>query len=167
MNDFGGLLEKEIPRLRRYARALTRDMSRADDLVPDTIERAIAKQHFWRWGSSPSRITRMQTSSDAAFAKAEPSRSTIPAHSPIRGHSAQRRPIRHGDWRMATGARDLDRALARLGAEQRQVILLVGLESNSYSEAATILDVPIGMIRSPLARGRTALRTLMDRKGGT
>jgi RNA polymerase sigma-70 factor (ECF subfamily) len=42
MNDFGRLLEKEIPRLRRYARALTHDVSRADDLVQDTLVRAIA-----------------------------------------------------------------------------------------------------------------------------
>ena len=47
MNDFGRLLEKEIPRLRRYARALTHDVSRADDLVQDTLVRAIAKQHRW------------------------------------------------------------------------------------------------------------------------
>lgn len=52
MNEFGRLLEKEIPRLRRYAFALTRDMSRADDLVQDTLVRAIAKQRCWRWGTN-------------------------------------------------------------------------------------------------------------------
>lgn len=52
MNEFGRLLEKEIPRLRRYAFALTRNMSRADDLVQDTLVRAIAKQHRWQWGSN-------------------------------------------------------------------------------------------------------------------
>ena len=51
MNDFGRLLEKEIPRLRRYARALTRDVSRADDLVQDTLVRAIARQHHWQCGT--------------------------------------------------------------------------------------------------------------------
>ena len=51
MNDFGRLLEKEIPRLRRYARALTHDVSRADDLVQDTLVRAIAKQHGVRYQS--------------------------------------------------------------------------------------------------------------------
>ena len=45
MIEFGRLLETEIPRLRRYPRALTRDPSRADDLVQDTLLRAIAKQH--------------------------------------------------------------------------------------------------------------------------
>ena len=52
MNEFGRLLEKEIPRLRRYAFALTRNMSRADDLVQDTLVRAIAQQHRWQCGTN-------------------------------------------------------------------------------------------------------------------
>ena len=68
-------------------------------------------------------------------------------------------------WRLSV--RDLDRALARIPEEQRRVILLIGIDSVSYEDAATILDVPIGTIRSRLSRGRTALRMLIDRKGGT
>ena len=52
MNDFGRLLEREIPRLRRYARALTHDVFRADDLVQDTLVRAIAQQHRWHYDSN-------------------------------------------------------------------------------------------------------------------
>jgi RNA polymerase sigma-70 factor, ECF subfamily len=52
MNEFGRLLEKEIPRLRRYAFALTRNMSRADDLVQNTLVRAIAKQRCWQCGTN-------------------------------------------------------------------------------------------------------------------
>jgi len=63
--------------------------------------------------------------------------------------------------------RDLDRALARIPEERRQVILLIGLEDISYKEAATILDVPIGTIRSRLSRGRESLRALMDGRDGT
>jgi RNA polymerase sigma-70 factor (ECF subfamily) len=62
--------------------------------------------------------------------------------------------------------RDLDRALARISDEQRRVILLTGLEGTSYEEAATILDVPLGTIRSRVSRGRKSLRKLMDRRGG-
>src|SRR5436853_7323313 len=51
MNDFARLLEAEIPRLRRYARALTRDVSRADDLVQNCLTRAVAKQHLWQYGT--------------------------------------------------------------------------------------------------------------------
>jgi RNA polymerase sigma-70 factor, ECF subfamily len=63
--------------------------------------------------------------------------------------------------------RDLDRALARISEKQRQVILRIGLEDISCKEAATILDVPIGTIRSRLSRGRESLRILMDRRDGT
>jgi hypothetical protein len=60
MSDFGRLLEKEIPRLRlrRYAHELTRSVSRADDLVQDTLVRAIAKQSSWQCGTCKRRPTR-------------------------------------------------------------------------------------------------------------
>src|SRR5262249_59590817 len=58
--------------------------------------------------------------------------------------------------------RELERALSRLRDEQREVILLVGLEGMSYEAAAQILDVPVGTVRSRLSRGRDALRRLMD-----
>ena len=51
MSDFARLLEAQIPRLRRYARALTRDVTRADDLVQACLTRAIAKQHLWEPGT--------------------------------------------------------------------------------------------------------------------
>src|SRR5271154_2153789 len=60
--------------------------------------------------------------------------------------------------------RDLERAIARLPEEQRQVILLVGLEGMGYDEAAKILGIPVGTVRSRLSRGRDSLRVLMDLK---
>jgi RNA polymerase sigma-70 factor (ECF subfamily) len=52
MPDFNRLLEEQIPRLLRYARALTRNTERADDLVQDTLVRALAKQHLWQAGTN-------------------------------------------------------------------------------------------------------------------
>src|SRR3954464_320244 len=52
MSDFNRLLEEQIPRLRRYARALTRNFERADDLVQDTLVRALVKQHLWQAGTN-------------------------------------------------------------------------------------------------------------------
>src|ERR1700752_1814996 len=52
MSDFHSRLEEQIPRLRRYARALTRDVNRADDLVQDTLVRALAKQQLWQPGTN-------------------------------------------------------------------------------------------------------------------
>ena len=57
---------------------------------------------------------------------------------------------------------ELDRALAQLPLDQRQVILLAGLEGMSYHDTAGILGIPIGTVRSRLSRGRDALRELLD-----
>jgi DNA-directed RNA polymerase specialized sigma24 family protein len=63
--------------------------------------------------------------------------------------------------------RDLERAIRLLPEEQRQVILLVGLEGMRYEEVAAVLDIPIGTVRSRLSRGREMLRRLMDMKEGS
>src|SRR5271167_817166 len=160
MKDFGRLLEKEISRLRRYARALTRDFFRADDLVQDTLVRAIAHQHRWQHGSN-------------LYAWLF----TLMHNQNVNG---VRRSVREGiaiefddKWPSPTAAtdptgrlslRDLDRALARISEEQRQVILLIGLEGTSYEETAMIHDVPVGTIRSRVFRGRESLRKLMNRR---
>jgi len=162
MNEFGRLLEKEIPRLRRYAFALTRNMSRADDLVQDTLVRAIAKQRGWQCGTNlRAWLFTLMHNQNADFVR----------------RSAREGAVEFDDkWPFPTAAtdpaaglslRDLDRALARISEEQRQVVLLIGLEDISYKEAATILDVPIGTIRSRLSRGRESLRILMDRTHAT
>ena len=52
MTAFHGLIEEQIPRLRRYARALTHNLERADDLVQDTLVRAITKEHLWQPGTN-------------------------------------------------------------------------------------------------------------------
>ena len=57
---------------------------------------------------------------------------------------------------------ELERALARLPLEQKQVVLLVGLEGMSYQDAASILGIPVGTVRSRLSRGRDMLRNLLD-----
>ena len=62
---------------------------------------------------------------------------------------------------------DLDRAIGCLPIEQRQVILLVGLEGMRYEQAAEVINVPVGTVRSRLSRGRDTLRVLMGTRGGT
>ena len=62
--------------------------------------------------------------------------------------------------------RDLDAPSREFHEEQRRLILLIGLEGASYEEAARIVDVPIGTVRSRVSRGREAIRKLMDRRDG-
>jgi RNA polymerase sigma-70 factor (ECF subfamily) len=160
MNDFSRLLEKAIPRLRRYARALTRDVFRADDLVQDTLVRAMAKQHRWQHGSNLHAwlftIMHNQNVNGVRRSVREGIAVEFDDKWPV--------PIAATDPTGRLALRDLDCALARISEEQRRVILLIGLEGTSYEEAATILDVPVGTIRSRVFRGREALRKLMDRR---
>src|ERR671933_558551 len=159
-DNFGALLEKEIPRLRRYARALTRDATRADDLVQSCLVRALAKSHLWQPGTDLRAwlftILHNQHVNDVRRSVREGVNVPVEDVAPVltvqstQGASLQ--------------LRDLDRALARLPEEQRQVLLLVGLEGMRYEEVALVLDVPVGTVRSRLSRGREMLRRLMDMK---
>ena len=146
----------EIPRLRRYARALTRDVVSADDLVQDCLTRALGKLHLWQEGSDlrawlftilhnqyVNRIRRaVREGAAVALNETEP----MLSRAPQQGRRLE--------------LRDLERAIAQLPEEQRSVILLVGLEGMRYEEVAAVLDVPVGTIRSRLSRGREALRRL-------
>ena len=158
MNDFGRLLEKEIPRLRRYARALTRDVLRADDLVQDTLVRAIARQHRWQFGTNLHAwlFTLMHNQN------ADGVRRSVREGIAVEFQDEWPFPTAATDPTRGLSLRDLDRALARISEEQRRVILLIGLEGASYEEAATMLGAPIGTVRSRMSRGRKSLRKLMD-----
>jgi RNA polymerase sigma-70 factor (ECF subfamily) len=161
--EFPRLVEHEIPRLRRYARALTRDSNRADDLVQDTLVRGLAKAHLWQPGTDirawlftimhnqhVNNVRRVQR--EGATVDVDQVASTL---------------VATADPTASRQLSELDRALGHLSKGQREVVLLVGLEGMSYDEAAKILRVPIGTIRSRLGRAREALRLLMGIDEGT
>src|SRR2546421_7377259 len=160
MNDFARLLEAEIPRLRRYARALTRDLSRADDLVQSCLTRAVAKQHLWQYGTNLRAwlftILHNQHVNDVRRGTREGNNVELDQAPPMTVLS---------NAMPALELRDLERAIAKLSPEQRQVILLVGLEGLAYEEVAAVLKVPVGTVRSRLSRGRDELRRLMGVEG--
>src|SRR5579863_4979078 len=141
MSDFARLLEVEIPRLRRYARALTRDVTRADDLVQSCLTRAIAKQHLWQPGTDLRAwlftILHNQHVNDVRRLAREVALSEM-----------DRLPMAQPKAFVVLELRDLEAAIAKLPHEQRRVILLVGLEGLSYDEVAAVLGVPIGTVRS-------------------
>jgi RNA polymerase sigma-70 factor (ECF subfamily) len=161
MSDFARLLEIEIPRLRRYARALTRDVSRADDLVQSCLTRAIAKQHLWQPGTDLRAwlftILHNQHVNDVRRSVREGVSVPVEDMAPVLTVQSNATAVLQ--------LRDLEAAIAKLPQEQRQVILLVGLEGMRYEEVADILGVPVGTVRSRLSRGRDQLRRLMDMGG--
>ena len=151
----------EIPRLRRYARAMLGDRAAADDLVQDTLERAWSRLQQWRAGSDMRawlfgimhnlRVDQLR-------------RPRLSTHS-----------IDEDDFDVPTRAtqtdelelRDIESALSHLPDEQREVLLLVALEETSYAEIASTLGIPIGTVMSRLSRGRERLRLIMNGEQST
>jgi RNA polymerase sigma-70 factor (ECF subfamily) len=154
MNDAERLVEL-IPRLRRYARALVGDRAGADDLVQDTLERAWTKLHLYRRGTDL-RAWLFTVMHNVHVNKVRATRATDPLDDEMPELS------RGGAQGDALLVRDLERALARLPLEQREVLLLVTLEEMSYEEAARALEIPIGTVMSRLSRAREKLRALMS-----
>jgi RNA polymerase sigma-70 factor (ECF subfamily) len=152
----------QIPHLRRYAHALLGDRARAEDLVQDCLERAWSRFHLWREGSNLR--TWLFTIMHNLHANAARTASRRPQTVPMDESSivAPTRAAQEDGLELAS----IESALASLSEDQRQVILLVGLEEMSYQEAAAVLGVPIGTVMSRLHRGRERLRQLLTGAGG-
>lgn len=150
-----------IPRLRRYARALTGERASADDLVQDTLERAWRRMHLWRRGSDL-RAWLFSIMHNVYINQRRPRlrRSETPENEALElsVEATQENQLE---------LRNLKEALGRLPEEQREVVLLVGLEQLSYEEVAKALGIPLGTVMSRLSRGRERLRALMQGKAGT
>jgi RNA polymerase sigma-70 factor (ECF subfamily) len=147
-------LIEQIPRLRRYARALTGNASHADDLVQDTLERALAKLDRWQPGSDLRAwlFTLMHNLFVNQIRIRRPPETVL--------EDALDEPVSGGQMD-ALAARDIQQALARLPEEQREVLLLVGLEQFGYAEAAAVLGVPVGTVMSRLSRARERMRQML------
>ena len=155
MPDILHEIEAAVPALRRYARALTRDVASADDLVQDCLERAIARRGLFR-PQGPVRawlftilvnlhrnaLRGARRRSDTVDLGSVPEPST-PAPQP--GHMA---------------LAELARAIETLPLDQKEALLLVTLEGLPYKDAADILNIPIGTLMSRLGRARATLKTL-------
>ena len=160
MNDrvanFGEQVGTLLPRLRRFARALTRHPQDADDLVQLAVERALTRSTQWRPDSSLTNWmlaivrnawideTRSRHRRDAVL---------VPENEAVEvGDTGTDRDI---EWW------SIQSALGRLPEEQRLAVALVLIEGLSYREAAQVMEVPIGTLTSRLARGRLALQAML------
>ncbi|HEX5863343.1 MAG TPA: sigma factor-like helix-turn-helix DNA-binding protein [Casimicrobiaceae bacterium] len=154
-----------LPRLRRYARVLTTDLLRADELVLETLTSAS------RWRSPPAPWPQLRHWLFAVMHRLHGERSAQEPGMP---------PPLPGTDRHATAAQELpppatltlpDRAdademlerLSRLPVEQREMLVLVVLERLSYADIAALLDVPIETVMSRLHRARAGMRDSDDR----
>jgi RNA polymerase sigma factor (sigma-70 family) len=162
MADMVHLIEPVLPSLRRYARTFVRDASAADDLVQDTLERAISR---WRQRHSDGDtrtwlFTILHNLAVNHLRRAARRGRELPlddAGEPdVATPSTQEDALRHADILAAVG---------QLPDDQRGLLLLVSIEDVSYAEAARILDIPIGTVMSRLARARARLLKLVEEQG--
>lgn len=152
MATFRQDIEATIPALRRYARALTRDADAADDLVQDTLVRALRSEHLFHGGDIRTWMYTILANLNRNRLRSLARRPTI---TPIEdGDAAEHAPDSAG--------RDIERALAALVDDQRHALLLVVLEGLSYREVAEIQGVPIGTVMSRLARARSQIKTFLE-----
>jgi len=152
-------LERQIPGLRRFAYALTRDPHEADDLVQDCLERALSRW-FLRRDDGDLRVWLFAILRNLYLdrLRAARRRPEAPLESaPELGFA--------GGQEASLDLRDVLKALDRLPEESRSLLLLVGVEDFSYEEAARALKLPVGTVMSRLSRARSALRRAMEGGG--
>jgi len=155
MPDRATLIEAQIPGLRRFACTLLRgDQEAADDLVQDTLERAIS---HWNLRRNQANLRGwLYTILYHRFLSNQDRMRRRGSHAALTEETEL--PGIDGGQHSLLERRDLLRAFAALPAEQRAVLLLVGVEDISYQDAARVLGVPIGTVMSRLSRGRERLR---------
>jgi RNA polymerase sigma-70 factor, ECF subfamily len=151
-DGIGERLAELLPRLRRFARTLSRNQHDADDLVQVAVERAwrnIAQYRpdanlaAWMFGIMKNAWIDDRRSRGRRGEVALPEDSgDHPAVTPFDANTQL--------W-------SVSEAMDKLPEEQRVAVALVLVEGFSYKEAAELLDIPIGTLTSRLARGRTAL----------
>lgn len=160
---FDGDLPALLPRLRRFAHALSRNAADADDLTQATVERALRSREQWQPGTrldswlyrimrnlwidtarSRSRRERHEAPEEEAESVGEDPREAMDASLEVKRAMA---------------------ALEQLPDEQREVVALILIEGFGYREVSEMLDLPIGTVSSRLVRGRTALLTMLGGSG--
>lgn len=153
-DDTTWLIAREIPRLRRYALSLTDEPHLADDLVQDCVERAIRKQGQWRrQGSVRSWLYRILY---RIFLDQGPERYRRRRALPLEAVAIP--PAQPSVQETQTACKELVAGVMNLPPDQRAAIMLTVVEGCSYDEASTILDIPVGTLRSRLFRAREKLR---------
>jgi len=152
-----------LPGLRRYARALLRDPNHAEDLVQDTVMRAWEKRYHYRPDTNL-RAWLFTIMHNVYVNK-------------LRRDGLESRIMRSGEVTEGdlpgtpdpdpVSFNDLENALQQLTPDQREVLLLAGLEHMSYKEIATTLGIPLGTVMSRLGRARERLRHLLSTEPAT
>jgi len=142
-----------LPAMRGFARSLCTNAADADDLVQETLLRALASIHRYTPGTNLKAwlFTIMRNrfyTNSAKRAREQPGEADCVADTQVMA------PTQEWSLRM----RELSRALNALPVHYRETIVLVGALGESYKEAAEILDCDIGTVKSRVSRARQMLK---------
>ena len=152
-----------IPRLRRYARVLTGDPARADDLVQETLARGWEKRRLWAAGTDLRAwlftIMHNVFVNQRAMAVRESQNVSLDAEGDA--GAAWQVPVR-APQQTHVELLEVLRQLAQLPPEQREVLVLAAVDEMRYEEIATMLSIPVGTVMSRLSRAREKLRRAMS-----
>jgi RNA polymerase sigma-70 factor (ECF subfamily) len=152
-----------IPRLRRYARVLTGDASRADDLVQETLARGWEKRRLWAAGTDLRAwlftIMHNVFVNQRAMSVREAQNVSLDAEG--ESGAAWQLPVR-APQQAHVELIEVLRELGRLPPEQREVLVLAAIEEMRYEEIATVLSIPVGTVMSRLSRAREKLRRVVN-----
>jgi len=157
--EINWMISREIPALRRYAQTLLRGAGDKDDLVQDTLERAMNKVHTWRReGGIRSWLYRIQYTVFVNRYQSQMRRNEVTTEGLDQNESMAQ--YDKQDDRLE--CQRMLKALDQLKAQHSEVLVLIAVEGFSYDQAAQILNVPVGTVRSRLSRGREELRAEMQ-----
>ncbi len=158
MSRFETLLVEEIPALRRYARALCGDFSEADDLVQECLARAVSRRKLWigQRGIRPWLFTILHNIFINGLRRGVDSRVVAAAEDHAQSLASEQ------DADLLCAMSDFEKAVQQLSADQREVLLLVGLEQMSYRQVSKITGAPVGTVMSRLSRAREQMRKSLD-----
>ena len=151
-------MKAEIPRLRRFARYMTRDADYSDDLVQECLTRAIANIESWQPGTNLRawlfvilknvfRNDKRRAQHDMAY------RNGLERDAPL---------VAQADQHHHLVLSEVQEAFHHLTEDHREVLMLIAVEGLRYEEAAAILNISVGTVKSRLSRARMALRALID-----
>ncbi len=141
-----------LPRLRRFARSLSRNQHDADDLVQVAVEKALRSLEQFRAGANlASWMFGIMKNAWIDDRRARGRRAEVALPEDSGEHPA----VSPADTDV--GLWSVSEAMSKLPEDQRLAVALVLVEGMSYKEAAALLEIPIGTLTSRLARGRTAL----------
>ncbi|MGM0584923.1 MAG: sigma-70 family RNA polymerase sigma factor [Pseudomonadota bacterium] len=155
--SFRAQLVDQLPALRAFARTLARDASQADDLTQEAMLKAWANRHRYQEGTNL-RAWLFTILRNTFYSEFRKRRREV---ADVDGEHAARLTTRPSQEH-AMALREFETALARLPVEQREALVLVGAAGMAYDEAAQVIGVAVGTVKSRVSRARAALSAILD-----